>query len=622
MFSRVTASRSIWGSPVGLAVVLAAALLIPYLKHTPAYRLSLYEQILAMIVVTIGLNVTMGMAGQFLLGIVAVFAVGGYATGYVVAHHPSGIGFIPMLILGALAGGVAGLILGIPSLRVGHFYLALVSLYATLVIPAVADQWSAVGGDGGLTLFATHFASGYGLYATFIGITLVVGAVGWLIRHSTVGRRFITLAASEELTAGLGISGYRTKLLGSVLGSMIAGLAGAMFVYSQQSFGPTSGGGGGGANLATLLLAALVIGGTGTIAGPVVGGVLILGLNQFLTGLADLSGVLFGALLIVFAVFLPQGITAEARKLAERLGFIRVRSVPVVGGPAAPTTAAGDSRPAATAARAAGPDFDHMGERPTASLEAVGVSRSFGGVRAVDNINLRVEPASIHGLIGSNGSGKTTLLNLISAFYKVDQGVIRIGDAVLSDHPAYFASRLGVARTFQTPKLILGASVLENVMPAVDRQLKVTGLESVFRLPRGVRTSRQSRQRAMDALERLSLTGIANDPAGALPHGTRRLVEVARAIALNPLFFLLDEPAAGLSPTESELLVEVIAATAREGVGVLLIEHNVPLVLSIARMVTVMHQGTQLFEGTPAELRSDLRVAGAFLGVDPTEVVT
>ena len=620
-------SRRTWARPAGGAVIIAAALLVPYLRHIQSYTLTLYDGIAAMIVVVIGLNIAMGMAGQFLLGIVAVFAAAGYATGYVVGHHPGTANIFLMCLIGAVTGGLAGVVIGLPALRVGEFYLALVSLYAALVVPSVASQWSALGASGGLVLTTLNpGVRGFSLYAVFAGIVLVFCAFSWATKRSIVGRRFAALAASEEMAAGLGISGIRTKLLGSVLGSVVAGIAGAMYVYSQLYFGPTSGGFGGGANLATLLLAALVIGGSGTIAGPVIGGVLILGLNQFLNGFKDWTGVVFGSLLVIFSVFLPQGVTSELQRVADRFGIAYAspagrRRASVLGG-------AGSGPPPATSVAApsvaAEPPAPSPAERSaevSSSLRVSGVSRAFGGVQAVDRVDLTVRPGCIHGLIGSNGSGKTTLLNLMCGFYSIDRGEITIGDTALTGRPAHIVSRLGVARTFQTPKLILGASVLDNVMPAAERDLSVTGPESVFRLPRGVRADREARSRALAALDRLSLIEVAAKPAGTLPHGTRRLVEVARAIALGPRFFLVDEPAAGLSPAEADQLVEALTAMAAEGVGVLLIEHNVPLVLSLASQVTVMHQGTKIFEGTPAALQSDEKVAGAFLGIDVTETV-
>jgi len=257
-----------------------------------------------------------------------------------------------------------------------------------------------------------------------------------------------------------------------------------------------------------------------------------------------------------------------------------------------------------------------IGAGDPGALVVEGARRSFGGVTAVDNVDLTVKRGQIHGLIGSNGSGKTTLLNLISRFYSLDAGQIRIGSVRLDDKPPHAVARAGIARTFQSPKLMLRQTALENVIPAVELRVRCLGLESVLRLPRGIRANRQARAEALEILETLGLQHVLAQEASALPHGTRRLVELARAIALRPSFVLLDEPAAGLSPVELELLAEVCQNLARSGVGVLLIEHNVPMVLSIADTVTCLHQGKTLFQGTPEELRANTSVASVFLGID------
>jgi ABC-type branched-subunit amino acid transport system ATPase component len=163
---------------------------------------------------------------------------------------------------------------------------------------------------------------------------------------------------------------------------------------------------------------------------------------------------------------------------------------------------------------------------------------------------------------------------------------------------------------------MLRETALENVIPAVELRVRCTGPESILRLPRGVRVNRQTRDEALEILEALGLHRVLLQQAAALPHGTRRMVELARAIALRPSFVLLDEPAAGLSPVELDLVTEVCQNLARSGVGVLLIEHNVPMVLSIADTVTCLHQGRILFQGTPAEMRADATVASVFLGID------
>jgi len=443
----------------------------------------------------------------------------------------------------------------------------------------------------------------------------------WALVHSRVGHRFVALHTSQQLATSIGIRSYRTQLLAILISSTMAGLAGGLYVYTQQFFAPGSSS----VQFAVLLLAGMTIGGMGTITGPLVGSIIILGINQFFTSFQQYNGIIFGVLLLVFAVFLPNGLMARINVLSERLG-IRPRAPSLTSGPSAATAAAATApaTPPATAATvtagkpaAALPTWPPVvGADNPDPLVVEHAKRAFGGVTAVDNVDLTLTRGQIHGLIGSNGSGKTTLLNLISRFYTLDEGQIAIGSSRLDNQPAHAVARSGIARTFQSPKLMLRATALENVIPAVELRVRCTGPESILRLPRGVRVNRQARDEALEILEALGLHRVLHQPAAALPHGTRRMVELARAIALRPSFVLLDEPAAGLSPVELDLVTEVCQNLARSGVGVLLIEHNVPMVLSIADTVTCLHQGRILFQGTPAEMRADATVASVFLGID------
>jgi ABC-type branched-subunit amino acid transport system ATPase component/ABC-type branched-subunit amino acid transport system permease subunit len=589
----------------GLAALFYLA---PQIGGGKAFQLGEYEVVLSFVMVAVALNLAVGYAGQFLLGITAVFACGAYGAALVVKHHPAGVGLLVMCLIGLGVGAVGGLVIGLPSLRIGGFYLALVSLFATLAVPQVAQQWSFAGGEAGIPLFAVlGFApkiAGETLYAIIVTATILLTLLSWAIVNSRVGHRLVLLGTSEQLAENLGVSVFRTKLLTILISSSIAGAAGGVYVYSQQFFAPTSTS----AGLAILLIAAIVIGGMGTITGPLVGGAIVLGINQFFTAFQTYNGFVFGALLLVFAIFLPKGLLERVRTGAS---WFTIRH------PARPDTP-----------RVAPKDPVRLPVRKweswlpddsEGSVEVVGARRSFGGVLAVSDVDLTLRPGTVHGLIGSNGSGKTTLLNLICGFYRLDAGAVRLDGAPMGTRP-HIVTRRGIARTFQTPKLMPQATVLENVVPAAELRIPVSGPESVLRLPRGVKADRESRDRATAALEVLGLQGLRDELAEHLPHGTRRMVELARAIAMTPKYLLLDEPAAGLSEPELELLVGTIRQLADFGVGVLLIEHNVPTVLEIAREVTVLHQGSRIFHGSPADLVTDAAVAEAFLGVDFKDV--
>jgi len=618
-----------WAVPVVLIIVLYV---VPQLGGSSSFRMGEYEEVLSFLVIAVALNIAMGYAGQYLLGITAVFAVGAYGAILAAKYHPHGIGLVAMCIIGGVVGAVGGLIIGLPALRVGGFYLALVSLFAALAIPTVAQQWGLVGADTGIPLYAVSgFApeiNGEELYVIVVSLVLLATLFSWALVHSRVGHRFVALHTSQQLATSIGIRSYRTQLLAILISSTMAGLAGGIYVYSQQFFAPGSSS----VQFAVLLLAGMTIGGMGTITGPLIGSVIILGINQFFTSFQQYNGIVFGVLLLLFAVFLPNGLMARVGVLSERLGINPPRKPRIPAGRPAAAFAGGAAGGAVAVAAAPEPTAaTAVTKKPAARLPAwppvlgagdasplvvEGAKRTFGGVTAVDDMDLTITRGQVHGLIGSNGSGKTTLLNLISRFYSLDAGQIRIGSRRLDNQRPHVVARAGVARTFQSPKLMLRETALENVIPAVELRIRCSGAESVLRLPRGIRTDRQGRAEALEILEALGLQHVIDQKASALPHGTRRLVELARAIALRPSFVLLDEPAAGLSPVELEMVADVCQNLARSGVGVLLIEHNVPMVLSIADTVTCLHQGRRLFQGTPAELRADTSVASVFLGID------
>ena len=612
-----------WAVPLVLIIVLY---IVPQIGGSDSFRMGEYEEILSFLVIAVALNIAMGYGGQYILGITAVFAVGAYGAILAAKYHPHGVGLVAMCIIGGVVGAVGGMIIGLPALRVGGFYLALVSLFAALAIPTVAQQWGLVGADTGIPLYAVSgFApeiNGEELYIIVVSLVLLATLFSWALVHSRVGHRFVALHTSQQLASSIGIRAYRTQLLAILISSVMAGIAGGIYVYSQQFFAPGSSS----VQFAVLLLAGMTIGGMGTIIGPLIGSVIILGINQFFTSFQQYNGIAFGILLLLFAVFLPNGLMARITVLSERLG-IRPRAPSLTSGPSAspadtatePTAATATAVTATAAVRPAAqlPDWPPvLGAGDSSPLVVDGARRTFGGVTAVDDMHLTITRGQIHGLIGSNGSGKTTLLNLISRFYSLDAGQIMIGSTRLDNQPPHAVARAGIARTFQSPKLMLRETALENVIPAVELRVRCTGPESVLRLPRGIRVNRQARDEALEILEQLGLRHVINQQAAALPHGTRRMVEMARAIALRPSFVLLDEPAAGLSPVELEMVANVCQNLARSGVGVLLIEHNVPMVLSIADTVTCLHQGKRLFQGTPAELRADTSVASVFLGID------
>jgi branched-chain amino acid transport system ATP-binding protein len=588
--------------------LVAIAVFVPYIAGTSGSRLGQYYFIVAMVMMALGLNIVMGYAGQLFLGPTALFSAGGYAAAYLAQEHTWLQGLPAMCVVSVITGLVIAAALALPTARISGLYYGLLTLYIAIAVPEMASRINALGGTSGIDLIADpdFVQSPTGMTLYFIGIAMIIAlcCLSWGINRSRLGRRFSAIRHGDELASALGVAPASTKLVAFLIGSVPCALAGAYFVYSQQFITPTSVS----PTLSIYIIAGVIIGGAGTISGPIIGTSLILGFQQLVSGLATYAGIASGILLIVVAIAAPEGL----------VGLLRQG---VIGMAWAKFTERNRRQPAAEH----GPGVDGSRESvmagllgdplaPTASLVVSGVKRRFAKVIALDGIDLVAEPGRIHAVVGPNGSGKTTLLNLISGFYRCDAGeIVLAGERIDRKSTAKIASA-GVARTFQTPKLSVYESALDNVVLGGDRTSRGSLLGGLLGTRRSRREDKAARARAQTALEVLGLSAIAETPAGALPHGTQRLIEIARAIAARPSVVLLDEPAAGLSEGETVVLINAIASMATAGLVVIIVEHNLPVVYGVAHEITVLHQGLVLAHGTPEEVNQNPEVVEAYLG--------
>lgn len=249
-----------------------------------------------------------------------------------------------------------------------------------------------------------------------------------------------------------------------------------------------------------------------------------------------------------------------------------------------------------------------------ARISAVDVTRRFGGVTALDGVSLELPPGTVHGLIGPNGSGKTTLLNLLSGYYRVDEGRIRLGGADIAAMPVDARPKLGIGRTFQKPRLLNDLSTLDNVMVGGWSQTRGGFVAGLFGSPGTSVEEVATRDRATELLAGLGLARVSKRPASLLDHSEQRLVEIARALMTRPRFILLDEPASGLTGQEIERLGAVIRQMRDCGIGVLLVEHNTDFVFRTSDVVTALDLGRIVKVGSPEEVRSDPDVKRVYLG--------
>lgn len=249
-----------------------------------------------------------------------------------------------------------------------------------------------------------------------------------------------------------------------------------------------------------------------------------------------------------------------------------------------------------------------------AALELINVKRHFGGVKAVDGVNLKVTSGRVTGLIGPNGSGKSTVVNLIAGVLHLTSGEIRLDGDLISKDNADAVARRGVARTFQNIRLLPEASVLDNVIIGFYRLERSSLAASLLGLPSARRETQELRERGRALLKRFELTEYENMPAGGLAYGYQRRVEMARAVASNPAVLLLDEPVAGMNDVEARSLGKIFASLAEEGMAVLVIEHNTRFVSELCHEVHVLDSGRLIAHGSPQKVMQDPAVIAAYLG--------
>jgi branched-chain amino acid transport system permease protein len=540
-----------------------------------------------------GLNLVVGFAGQIAIGWVALLTLGAYTTsvltaGNVMAPLPP---YLALAVAGVV-GAVFGLIIGLPALRLRTFYFAITTLGFATIVTQVALAWQSVTGGGvGVPgpIFPEPFSSQWGFYYFCFGLAAICTWMTVNVGASRFGRALTAIRDAEVAAEACGIS--KPALLRTVFlfSGAVAAVAGGLFAALQSYITPDAFT----LDLSILFFISILIGGRGSVLGPLLGTILLTALPEFAAPLVAWSTFLYAVLLLVIVLAIPGGI-AEILDFKNRRPLESDRAI--IPRP--------DLLPRLLGAPAAS----------AGALTLEGVALSFGGVHAIEDLDLEIRPGQVHGLIGPNGSGKTTTLNVISGYYAQQRGTVRLNGTALPVLNRPQRPRMRIARTFQTPRIVGSASVLENVMIGGTIDGEGTFVESLLSLPRHRRDEVMLRDAAMLALAAVGLERLAAVRADRLQHSELRFTEIARALMLRPAFLLLDEPAAGLSAEEIRRLGALLLAIARTGTGVLLVEHHADLIFDICHHVTVLNLGRMLAAGTPADIRSHREVVHAYLG--------
>jgi branched-chain amino acid transport system ATP-binding protein len=535
-------------------------------------------------IVGIGLNVLLGLNGQISLGHVAFYAIGAYAVGILTTDYDWS--FWPALVVASVAAGLAGVLLAIPALRVRGPYLAMVTIAFGFVVEQGAAEWQGLtGGWNGLSGIPGPSVFGHdigerGIAFLTLALTVLATAAFARLSGSVWGNAMRAVRDSESASVSIGLDPTLIRTTAFGISAVAAGIAGGVYASISNFISPESFP----FFQSILFLLVVMLGGADRVLGPLVGALVVVLLPELLATLGQYRLLFVGVLMLLVLRLAPTGLVgliARALPKADRATVAKERC-----------------------------DIGRiLGSGASGQSIAVrDLAVSFGGVHAVRNLSFDARPGAITSIIGPNGAGKSTALNAICGFYRPDAGTVTLGDRVVSTLRAYQIPRAGIARTYQTSQLFETMSVLDNVLIALKRGR--LGALSFF----GGKHDADDAEVAESLLAFVGYTGALERPAAALPHVDKRLVEIARALAIRPSVLALDEPAAGLNAQDSAAIGALLRKLAAAGMTVILVEHDMDLVMGVSNHVIVLDAGAKIAEGTPAQVAADPAVREAYLG--------
>jgi branched-chain amino acid transport system permease protein len=585
----------------------------------PDFTISLLDYVGIYSVVVLGIVVMTGMAGMTSFGQAAFVGIGAYTTGWICTTLPLlkmfqdsiWIFLLPWvgLLLGLIFSGIFAWFLGLLTLNLSSFYLPLCTIAWGLSFYYLFGNLEFLGGHTGMTgipplVFGSiHFDTprSFGILI-FLFLLIIIWVLNNLI-DSKEGRAIQALKSNRLMAESMGIdtTAFRAKVF--LLAALLASTSGWLYTHFQRFINPTPFN----LNASIEYIFMGVIGGIGHLGGAILGATLFTFTKNYLQDIptqlfgssVSVESIIFGLLMLIILQFYADGIWPKI------LGLMRVSRLKK-------KSSFKNYSESNLIAR-------DMPESGTTILKANHITKRFGGLIANQSISLDLKSGEIHALIGPNGAGKSTLFNILSGVDNASEGNVEFLDEDMSNNSARDYAKRGLSRTFQHVRLLKQQSVLENVALGAHLRGHSGWLTSMFRLNRKEESA--LRFEALKQIERCGLKDSENLPASALSLGKQRIIEIARALASQPVALLLDEPAAGLRHLEKKVLADLLLQLKLEGIGILIIEHDMEFVMHLADRITVIDFGNIIAEGNPAEIQINPRVLDAYLGVSDEMMV-